>query len=125
MKKSKSKVEKGLKSALQEALRQKRLADVYRTAANLVEQKEFACWAISSTLRRPPNREVSQHKTFHGIYRPPDSSFSAYFSFDENGISDPEYRSATSLGKLSRAIALDLLAILVEENNKVLGGLNG
>lgn len=89
---------------------------VFNKAANLIEtrQSQFACWAIKDCVN-------SEHKHYYLVFfksYTKETDMDAWYSFNSLGYPDRGFSSSEHYGILSRAIALDLMAELVKDENR-------
>ncbi len=92
---------------------------VYRKAANILMDKKhgFACVAIAEVCGRDEDNMQLHKFILERWFKYNDRD--NFFSMTKDGKDDEQFMSFTELGRLRRAIALDLLAEMIENGEKL------
>lgn len=92
---------------------------IYRKAAETLmsERQDFACVAIAEVCGADQGSMELHKFILERYYKHNDHD--NFFSMTENGEDDEKFMSFTELGRLRRAIALDLLAEMIENGEKL------
>lgn len=92
------------------------LIKIYRRAADLVDSDDirFACWAIAFAEQKSYSDRSRAVTKFEEQFKPEDTASTAFFTLPLPGGDHEEFRTGTFLGRTARAIALDLMAEILE-----------